>query len=86
MSALETLHQAEGLGPVFLAFVRELDARLQAPKQIGGQRETAARGMGVADFTHHVVDAENFLDDDDAWAVTGCGRGEIAAESSVRTF
>ena len=70
---VEALHQAEGLLPFGVGLVGELDAGLHPPEQVGHQGEKAARGQAVGDVAHHLVDAENFLDDDDARAAPGPG-------------
>ena len=40
-------------------------------------------GEAIGDVPHHLVDAENLLDDDDGGAVLGLRIGHVGAEGSV---
>ena len=86
LSASKRFIRVEGLLPVRLGLVGELDAGLQPPEQVGHQGEIAARGHAVGDVAHHLIDAENFLDDDQARAAPGARAGEIAGEAAVLAF
>jgi hypothetical protein len=83
---VETLHQSECLAPIFLGLVGKLNAGLQPPEQVRGEREAAARRVVVADLAHHVIDAEDFLDHHHAGSVTRRRTREIGPEAAVRAF
>ena len=55
------VHQLKRLVSFFLAFIGELDARLNTPEQIRGNSDIAVCGEPVAQFAHNLVYAENFL-------------------------
>jgi hypothetical protein len=55
------VHQLKRLVSFFLAFIGELDARLDAPEQIWGNGDIAVCGEPVAQIAHNLVYAENFL-------------------------
>src|SRR3546814_10609382 len=77
-----------GLVPFFLGLVDDIDAGLLAPEQVGAERDITLGGEAVADVAHHLVDAKDFLDDEDARSPLGrslaCGRlGQIAGEAAA---
>src|SRR6185503_1955034 len=70
-----------------VAFVCELDVALDSPEEIGAESDEAVRGVPVGDAAHVGVDAEDFLEHDDAWAIAAWGHGEIGVEfSAVKRF
>jgi hypothetical protein len=83
---IKALHVAESLLQSRFVLVVQLDIGLEAPEQVGRQREEAHRGKTVNEIAHRLVDPENFLDHDQAGAFAGGGRGEIAGEGPVRTI
>src|SRR6185295_6133125 len=82
----EFAHQVEGLLPFGVASVAELNARLDAPEQIGREREITPGRETVAEIAHHLIDAEDFLDDDHCWPLAGFRRGQIAREIPIRSL
>src|SRR5690348_15400578 len=80
---IEATHQVEGALPLRIRAIAELHARLQAPEQIGREREITARGKFVRDRSHHAVDAEDFLNHDQSRPSSRRGRSEISAELAV---
>src|SRR5262249_41584212 len=60
--------------------VGELHAGLEPPEEIGHQREIAVARQIVGDVAHHLIDAEDLLDDDDARAASRSGCRQIAGE------
>src|SRR5258706_3863620 len=83
---VEALHQAESLAPILLSFIGELNAGLEPPEQVTRERKAAARRMPVADMPHHVVDAEDLLNDDHARSTARRRRRQICSKISVRAF
>jgi hypothetical protein len=65
---VEGVVEFEGPLPLGLALVGDVDARLDAPEQVGADGDEALGGQAVADVAHHLVDAEDLLDDDDGRA------------------
>src|SRR5690606_17231703 len=58
-----------------------------APEQIGAEGDIAFTCQPVTKVAHDLVDAENLLNDHDAWMGTGSGRFcETAGKRAVRTF
>jgi hypothetical protein len=62
---VEGVVELEGPLPFGLALVGDVDARLDPPEQVGADGDEALGGQAVADVAHHLVDAEDLLDDDD---------------------
>jgi hypothetical protein len=58
---VEPLVEREGALPFRFALVRQLDARLLPPEEIGAGDDEAPRGVPVGGVAHHLVDAEDFL-------------------------
>ena len=67
------VHQGKGLLPFCLRAVGQRDIALLAPKQIGRQRQIALTGQPVGGLFNVGIDAENFLNDDNAalWRLFG---------------
>ena len=77
---VELAEKLKGLGPFFIAFVGDIDAGLDAPEKIGAKGNIALTGVLIGNVTHHLIDAENFLNNDNARkGAAACGRfGQIA--------
>lgn len=81
LGLVKALVEREGLGPFGLGLVGDLDPRLLAPEEIGAHGDVALLRKAVAEVAHHLVDAEDLLDDQDARAAgAGGGRGDIGGE------
>ena len=78
---VEGVEELERPLPLGLGLVGDVDARLDAPEEVGADGEVALRGEVVGDAAHDRVDAEDLLDDDDG---RGLGRGR-ARDVGART-
>src|SRR5689334_19001332 len=58
----------------------QLDVTLQAPEQVGTQRDKSVRRVPVSNTADVVVDAEDLLKHDDAWSIPTRGQGQVAVE------
>jgi hypothetical protein len=76
---IEALEVIESLLEVGLRVV-ELNARLQPPEKIGCQRDPSLLGVKVGQPPHMMVDAEDFLQKDQARARTGRRHGQVSRE------
>ncbi len=74
---IEFLVKLESLVSIFL---RQLNAALHAPEQVGTQRDETVRGVPVGNAAHMIVDAEDLLKHDDAWPITARRQGKITVE------
>src|SRR2546423_10185686 len=63
-----------------VAFVSELYAALDAPKQIRTDGYKAMRGIPVSHAANVVVDSVDLLKHDDAWSITTRGQGKVGVE------
>src|SRR5215213_1611788 len=73
------LVKLDGLVPV-VAFIGELDVALDAPKQIGNERDKAVRRVPAGNLAHETVDSENLLEHDDAWSISTRRQRKVAVE------
>src|SRR3546814_8367687 len=62
---VEEAEQLEGAVPFRLGLVGDVDAGLDAPEEIGTEREKTLLGERVAGVAHHLVHAEDLLGDED---------------------
>src|SRR5437763_596584 len=77
---VETLIKLKGFLPFGFALVSHVDAAFLPPKQIGTDRDKATRRVPVAGVTHELIDAEDFLKDDDAGTVAARRQSKIGIE------
>ena len=61
----------------------QLDMRIDAPEQVGRDRQITGAGPAVAFAADAFIDAENLLDDDDRRLGGAVGRGDIGVELAV---
>ena len=59
--------------PFLLRFVCQLNARLNAPEQVGAKGDEAFARQIIGDIAHHLIDTEDFLNDDNARAFAAFG-------------
>src|SRR5204862_6904074 len=84
---VETLIKLKRLLPLSLALIRQFNTGLLAPEQIRANRHEPARRVPVGNDAQKLVDAKNFLQDDNARSVTARGQSEIRIElTAVRRF
>jgi hypothetical protein len=64
-----------------------LDAGLLSPEEIGSECDEAVGGVPIGHAADEVVDAEDFLEDDDAWTMAGRWQREVSVElAAVERF
>lgn len=80
---IETLEQLEGLLPLLVGLVGDLDPGFLAPEDVGTQRDHALRRKIVAHLAHRLVDAENFLDHQQTGAGPAGRQRKIGREIAV---
>ncbi len=83
LGLVEALVELEGARPFRLGLVGELDAGLLPPEEIGAERDVALRGETVGDVAHHLVDAEDLLDDENARTFAALRCREIAGKAAA---
>ncbi len=83
LGLVEALVELEGARPFRLGLVGELDAGLLPPEEIGTERDVALRGETVGDVAHHLVDAEDLLDDENARTFAALRCREIAGKAAA---
>ena len=62
------------------------DAGLKPPEQVRRQGEEPLRRQPVGDLADHLIDPENFLNDDNAGSPAGARAGQIGRERAVTTL
>ncbi len=83
LGLVESLIELEGALPFRLALVGELDPRRLAPEEVGTERGVALRGEAVGKIAHHLVDAEDLLDDENARPLAALRRRQITGEAAA---
>jgi hypothetical protein len=83
LALVETLIELEGALPLVLGLIGELDARRLAPEEVGAERDITLRGEAVGEIAHSLVDAEDFLDDENAGPRAGFRDREITGETAA---
>ena len=87
---IEFAEKLEGFFQFFFGLIGDVDARLDAPEEIGAEGDEALSSEIIGDIAHDFIDAENFLNDEDAWlwacAHVRGGGGEIARKAAVGAF
>ena len=76
---IEALHQGEGVGQARL--VLALEARLNPPEHVGHEDHVAPLGQLLGQAAHVVVDAEDFLEEEDAGSRSTLGDGAEGIET-----
>src|SRR5215472_5832353 len=79
---VEALVKRERLLPLGIGLIGDLDAGLLAPEQVGAEHDIALPREAVGQIAHHLVDAENLLDQHHAGAARG-GCCQIGAEAAA---
>ncbi len=79
---IDGLSQLHGTFPTGV-IVAQFDAVAAAPEQIRHQNHVAVGSVLLCNRADVFVDAENFLDQDDAGALTGMRDGQVSAEGTV---
>ena len=80
---IEALIKREGSLPFRFRSVGQLNAGFLSPKQVGANRNEAVRRIPIADSAHIFVDAEDFLQHDDARTVATRGQSHVSVEFSA---
>ena len=81
---VELVHVAQRFLPLLRRLVRELDARPDAPEQVGADGQEAFAGQAVAGLAHDSVDAEDLLDHDDAGpGAVALGDSQVGVEFAI---
>src|SRR5205814_1244464 len=77
---IKSLIQLKRLLPFGFALVSHVDAAFLPPKQIGTDRDKAVRRVPVAGVTHELIDAKDFLKDDDAGTIATRRQSDVGIE------
>jgi hypothetical protein len=83
LDLVETLIELERACPFRLGLVGELDAGLLPPEEIGTKCDVALRRETVGDVAHHLVDAEDLLDDENARTLAALRCREVAGKAAA---
>src|SRR5580765_6719440 len=84
---IQALIKRESLLPFRFRLIGHIDAAFLAPKQIGTNRHEAMRRIPVADLPHVLIDAKDFLQDDDAWPITAGRQSDMRVKfAAIKRF
>src|SRR3546814_6891984 len=83
---VEQAEELEGAVPLRLGLVGDVDARLDAPEEVGADGDEARAGEPVAGVAHDLVHTEDLLGDDDARSRCRPWQRQIGLEAAVPAF